>query len=69
MCYTATEGGAPMTKMIPLKKQSKKAQKEHARTQRTIWAGVKPVLRVVESRKRYSRKRMADADRAAREGE
>lgn len=45
-------------KLIPLKKQSKAAQKEHAASQRGSWEGVKPVTRVVESRKRYSRKRL-----------
>ena len=47
-----------MKKLIPLKKQSKSAQKEHAASQRGSWEGVKPVTRVVESRKRYSRKRL-----------
>lgn len=47
-----------MKKLIPLKKQSKAAQREHAASQRGSWEGVKPVTRVVESRKRYSRKRL-----------
>ena len=47
-----------MKKLIPLKKQSKSAQKEHAANQRGSWEGVKPVTRVVESKKRYSRKRL-----------
>lgn len=47
-----------MKKLIPLKKQSKSAQKEHAASQRGSWEGVKPVTRVVESKKRYSRKRL-----------
>ena len=47
-----------MKKLIPLKKQSKSAQKEHAAGQRGSWEGVKPVTRVVESKKRYSRKRL-----------
>ena len=45
-------------KLIPLKKQSKAAQKEHAASQRGSWEGVNPVTRVAESRKRYSRKRL-----------
>lgn len=45
-------------KLIPLKKQSKAAQKEHAALKRGSWEGVKPVTRVVESKKRYSRKRL-----------
>lgn len=47
-----------MKKLIPLKKQSKVAQKEHAASQRGSWEGVKPITRVVESKKRYSRKRL-----------
>jgi len=47
-----------MKKLIPLKKQSKSAQKEHAASQRGSWEGVKPITRVVESRKKYSRKRL-----------
>lgn len=45
-------------KLIPLKKQSKAAQREHAASQRGSWEGVKPITRVVESKKRYSRKRL-----------
>lgn len=47
-----------MKKLIPLKKQSKSARKAHAASQRGSWEGVKPVTRVVESRKKYSRKRL-----------
>lgn len=47
-----------MKKLIPLKKQSKAAQKAHAAQQRGSWDGVKPTLRIVESKKRYSRKRL-----------
>lgn len=52
------EGGVIMKKLIPLKKQSKAAQKAHAASQRGSWEGVKPVTRVAESKKRYSRKRL-----------
>ncbi|MGN0793530.1 MAG: hypothetical protein ACI4MG_03535 [Aristaeellaceae bacterium] len=52
-----------MKRMIPLEKQSKRAQKEHDRLGRGDWGAVKPVLRVVESKKRYSRKRQKDEDR------
>lgn len=45
-------------KLIPLKKQSKAAQKEHAALQRGSWDGVNPVTRVAESKKKYSRKRL-----------
>ena len=48
-----------MKKLIPLKKQSKAAQKEHAALQRGSWEGIKPVTRVAESKKKYSRKRLA----------
>ena len=48
-----------MKKLIPLKKQSKAAQKEHAALHRGSWEGIKPVTRVAESRKKYSRKRLA----------
>ena len=48
-----------MKKLIPLKKQSKAAQKEHAALQRGAGEGIKPVTRVAESRKKYSRKRRA----------
>ncbi len=47
-----------MKKLIPLKKQSKAARKEHAASLRGSWEGVKPITRVAESKKRYSRKRM-----------
>lgn len=47
-----------MKRLVPLKKQSKKDQKAHAASQRGSWDGVKPVTRVAESRKRYSRKRL-----------
>lgn len=47
-----------MKKLIPLNKQSKAAQKEHAALQRGSWEGVKPVTRVVQSKKKYSRKRL-----------
>lgn len=55
-----------MKKQVPLEKQQKRAQKEHDRTQRGDWGTVKPVLRVVESKKRYSRKRLKDADASQR---
>lgn len=48
-----------MKKLIPLKKQSKSAQKEHAASQRGSWEGVKPITRVIESKKKYSRKRLS----------
>ena len=55
-----------MKKHVPLEKQQKRAQREHALSQRGDWGEVKPVLRVVESKKRYSRVRRKEADRAER---
>jgi len=55
-----------MKKMISLDKQSKRAQKEHHQQKRGDWGAVKPVLRVEESKKKYSRKRLKDEDAAAR---
>ena len=55
-----------MKKHVPLQKQQKRAQTEHARSQRGDWGALKPTLRVVESRKKYSRKRQKEADRAER---
>lgn len=52
-----------MNKQVPLEKQQKRAQKEHDRSRRGDWGAVKPVLRVVESKKKYSRKRQKEADR------
>lgn len=56
-----------MKKHVPLEKQQKSAQREHARSQRGDWGTVKPVLRVVESKKKYSRVRQKEADRAGRD--
>lgn len=53
-------------KIVPMEKQQKKAQREHDRAQRGDWGAVNPVLRVVESRKKYSRKRLKDADMSRR---
>ncbi|MBR3763965.1 MAG: hypothetical protein IKK57_05370 [Clostridia bacterium] len=55
-----------MKKHVPLEKQQKRAQREHALSQRGDWGSVKPVLRVVESKKKYSRVRRKEADRAER---
>lgn len=52
-----------MKKHIPLEKQQKAAQKEHDRARRGDWGALKPILRVVESRKKYSRERQKEADR------
>ena len=47
-----------MKKMIPLQKQSKRAQKEYHLSKRGSWGEVNPVPRVVESKKVYSRKKL-----------
>ena len=47
-----------MKKVIPLKKQSKKAQKQFHAKQRGSWNGLSPVTRVVPSKKLYDRKKL-----------
>ena len=47
-----------MTRFVPKKKLSKKAQKEINRRRRVTWE-FSPVTKTVESRKVYSRKRKA----------
>ena len=44
-----------MKRYIPLNKQTKKQQKAHHATQRNTWGAVRPVTRIVESRKAYNR--------------
>ena len=46
-----------MLKMIPLNKQSKKAQRRYHAAKRGDWNGVTPVTRVIPSKKGYDRKR------------
>ena len=50
-------------KIIPIEKQSKKAQREFYAKQRDSWNGVKPVTRVVKSKKLYDRNREKQARR------
>lgn len=52
-----------MKKTIPLEKQQKRARREHDSARRGDWGALKPTLRVVESRKKYSRVRQKEADR------
>lgn len=52
-----------MRQPVPLKKQSKKAQRAHYAKQRGSWYGLSPVTRVVPNRKAYDRKRQKQADR------
>ena len=47
-----------MRKVIPLHKQSKKAQREYYAKQRESWYGISPVTRTVPSRKTYDRNRI-----------
>lgn len=49
-------------KLIPLNKQSKRAQKAHHSLQRGSWQGVQPVTRVVPSKKAYDRSRRKQTD-------
>ena len=44
-----------MKEMMPLEKQSKKAQRAHYAKQRGSWNGVNPVTKTVPSGKAYSR--------------
>lgn len=52
-----------MLKMIPLNKQSKKAQRRYHAAKRGDWNGVTPVTRVIPSKKGYDRNRMKREDR------
>ena len=56
-----------MEKMIPLNKQSKKAQKRYYARQRGSWHDVNPVTKVVPNQKVYDRNRAKR--NALREGE
>lgn len=51
-----------MTNTVPLKKQSKRAQKEFHSKQRGSWYGISPVTRAVSSGKVYDRNRMKRED-------
>ena len=44
-----------MNHYVPLNKQTKKQQKAHHAAQRNTWGEVRPVTRIVESRKAYNR--------------
>jgi len=50
-----TQEEGEMTQMVPLKKQSKRAQKEYHARQRGSWNGLNPVTRVVPNGKAYDR--------------
>jgi len=51
-----------VTRVVPLKKQSKKAQKEYNDKQRGSWNGLCPVTRTVPNKKAYDRNRAKLAD-------
>lgn len=44
-----------MKQMVPLAKQSKRAQKEHHKKQRGSWYGLNPITRTVPNKKAYDR--------------
>lgn len=48
-------------KVVPLKKQSKKEQRKFYVRLRGDWNGVKPVTRVVKSKKVYDRKKIKNS--------
>lgn len=51
-----------MTNTVPLKKQSKRAQKEYHSRKRGSWYGISPVTRSVPSGKACDRNRMKRED-------
>ena len=53
-----------MRKMIPLRKMSKKKQKEYHAKQRGSWYGLSPVTRIVPNGKAYDRNARKRSDRA-----
>lgn len=55
-----------MINTVPLKKQSKRAQKEFHSKRRGSWCGILPVTRTVPSRRLYDRKRIKREDCWAR---
>lgn len=50
--------------MVPLRKRSKRAQKEYYDSQRSAWHGLSPVTRVAPNGKAYDRKSIKQRDRA-----
>ena len=61
--FETMEVFSPMKQMIPLKKQSKKAQKEQHAKQRGSWYGICPITRTVPNGKAYDRNRVKQEDR------
>ena len=64
--FETMEVFSPMKQMIPLKKQSKKAQKEQHAKQRGSWYGICPITRTVPNGKAYDRNRVKREDRDER---
>ena len=56
-----------MKQVIPLSKQSKKAQREYHKKQRGSWYGLSPVTRTVPSGKIYDRNRIKREARQVRD--
>lgn len=54
-------------RLIPLKKQNKKAQKEFFRWLRGTWNGINPVTRIPPNSKAYSRPKAKRAVKEAAE--
>ena len=54
-----------MKQFVPLRKQSKRAQRAYHAARRGGWYGLSPVTQVVPSRKVYNRNRRKQADRKA----
>lgn len=52
-----------MNQPVPLKKQSKRSQKEYHAKQRGSWNGLCPVTRTAPSGKAYDRNRIKQGDR------
>ena len=46
-----------MNRMIPLKKQSKRAQRAQHSQKRATWGEINPVTRTTENKKAYNRKK------------
>lgn len=52
-----------MKNYVPMKKKSKKEQKEYYAQFRNTWNGLNPVTRTVPNGKGYNRKKMKNEDR------
>ena len=50
------------TRVLPLAKKSKKAQRAYHKLRRGDWNGVVPVTRVVPDKKKYDRKKKYDME-------